>query len=405
MKCKNCLTEFESNNSRQLYCKNSCKTMFNRKKSNIPEPTFLSKKENSNIGNGNVTDKSNDNTNHVTDTKLKQMSSYIEKINLELTELNKRRENLIKETNRIIKSKENKVNTTLLGALIGALIVGESVDKKNKTAGQFFGMIGGATIGKMLESPDLTKREKENLIVINSKVSEVNARIFYLQTFKKTIETDYKRRLLSFTVAQNLKKTTTETKEKGIEVKTAKEIASIQFETIELESSWNSFLGSPEKGFSMLIYGKPGQGKSTTAINFAYSLSKSNKVLYLSSEEGFSQTMKSKLENKQTDTLLIAEPKSKEEVLFIISKHKPKFVFLDSVNHLRIKPEEIEELRKRNPKTSFVLILQATKQGNSKGSSEYEHNVDIVIKVENMILETTKNRYNHLKSTQLSELS
>jgi hypothetical protein len=57
-------------------------------------------------------------------------------------------------------------------------------------------------------------------------------------------------------------------------------------------------------------------------------------------------------------------------------------VFIDSVNYIRITPEDVEDIKAENPQTAFITIQQATKNGNFRGSQEFAHNCDMVIRVE-----------------------
>jgi len=57
------------------------------------------------------------------------------------------------------------------------------------------------------------------------------------------------------------------------------------------------------------------------------------------------------------------------------------FVFLDSIHKLGLSPEDLDDLRKAYPKTSFVFVFQTTKQGAFRGQNSYQHDVDIVIEL------------------------
>ncbi len=69
------------------------------------------------------------------------------------------------------------------------------------------------------------------------------------------------------------------------------------------------------------------------------------------------------------------------------------FVFYDSVNSLKLSPEELEEIRENNPKTSFIYVFQATKDGNFKGAQEYSHDVDVLIELKDGVAYTEKSRF------------
>ena len=148
---------------------------------------------------------------------------------------------------------------------------------------------------------------------------------------------------------------------------------------------WNDFIGQPSKNFHAMIYGRPKQGKSILAVQFAQYLSENfGKVLYIASEEGFSVTLQKKvaefaMNNPNLDFANYRDFKQIKEALHV---RKYQFVFIDSVNFIKITPEDVEDLKSANKNTAFITIQQATKNGNFRGSQEFAHNCDMVIRVE-----------------------
>jgi predicted ATP-dependent serine protease len=148
---------------------------------------------------------------------------------------------------------------------------------------------------------------------------------------------------------------------------------------------WNDFVGQPSKNFHAMIYGRPKQGKSILAVQFAQYLSENfGKVLYIASEEGFSVTLQKKvaefaMNNPNLDFANYRDFKQIKEALHV---RKYQFVFIDSVNFIKITPEDVEDLKSANKGTAFITIQQATKNGNFRGSQEFAHNCDMVIRVE-----------------------
>jgi predicted ATP-dependent serine protease len=148
---------------------------------------------------------------------------------------------------------------------------------------------------------------------------------------------------------------------------------------------WADFIGQPSINFHAMIYGRPKQGKSILAVQFAQYLSENfGKVLYIASEEGFSVTLQKKvsefaMDNANLDFANYRDFKQIKEALHV---RKYKFVFIDSVNFIKITPEDVEDLKAQNKGTAFITIQQATKNGNFRGSQEFAHNCDMVIRVE-----------------------
>jgi len=63
----------------------------------------------------------------------------------------------------------------------------------------------------------------------------------------------------------------------------------------------------------------------------------------------------------------------------LASRHD--FIFLDSVNRLRLLPEDLNKLKAANPSKSFIFIFQSTKDGNFREANSFQHDVDVVIEV------------------------
>lgn len=160
------------------------------------------------------------------------------------------------------------------------------------------------------------------------------------------------------------------------------------YDVMTLSGRWKDFIGRPSKNFKMMVYGKPGQGKSTFSILFARYLAKEKglRVLYVAAEEKFGYTLQEKIKRLEalTPNLDFAED------LTFSDLHNYDVVLLDSVNHLQMDADELATLPQN---CAYVWIFQATKEGNYKGGQQYAHDSDIVIKVDSMKARIDKNRF------------
>lgn len=160
------------------------------------------------------------------------------------------------------------------------------------------------------------------------------------------------------------------------------------YDVMTLSGRWKDFIGRPSKNFKMMVYGKPGQGKSTFSILLARYLAKEKglRVLYVAAEEKFGYTLQEKIKRLEalTPNLDFAED------LTISDLPNYDVVLLDSVNHLQMDADELATLPQN---CAYVWIFQATKEGNYKGGQQYAHDSDIVIKVDSMKARTEKNRF------------
>ena len=180
-------------------------------------------------------------------------------------------------------------------------------------------------------------------------------------------------------------------------VATYQDVMKVDSRGIGLQGTWKKFLGNPTLGFALMLYGKPGHGKSTIALRFANYLAQSARVMYVNSEEmkatgngmTISPTMADKLERSGG---------SRPDMHFSPSvdafDHSDyDFVFVDSVNGEKLGYEDFRALREENPNTNYILIMQMTKAGQFRGTQEWEHEVDAVAKVEDGTATVTKNRF------------
>ena len=148
----------------------------------------------------------------------------------------------------------------------------------------------------------------------------------------------------------------------------------------------------------MMIFGKPGCGKSSLAIDFGHYLAKEHakSVLYVSDEERFSYTLTEKINrlNAKHPNLMFAQklPDSLQPY---------DVVFIDSVNSMNLQPEDLKALFEKYPKKSFIFVFQTTKDGQFKGKQDFEHDVDAVIRCENKTAFSEKNRFGGNKTVSV----
>lgn len=149
------------------------------------------------------------------------------------------------------------------------------------------------------------------------------------------------------------------------------------------------------KGSVVLLGGDPGIGKSTILIQVMSNLAKNNhKTLYLTGEES-EQQVKDRGErlNLFIDTIRIGVEIELEAILDILSKEKPEFVVIDSIqtmytNTMQSAPGNVAQVREcaamltRFAKINNVTVLiigHVTKEGSLAGPRVLEHIVDTVL--------------------------
>ncbi|GAA4456994.1 hypothetical protein [Rurimicrobium arvi] len=170
--------------------------------------------------------------------------------------------------------------------------------------------------------------------------------------------------------------------EEDVRIISAVEMVGMKFRTLGLQGRYRKLIGDPEPGFSAMIYGKPFQGKSTMAIDFAKELTRHGKVLYCVYEEGHGMLLQDKINrNKANVPGLDFANKLPAEL-------RPyNFVFIDSVTDARLNEESFGALIKqyKPQEVSIIGIFHATKDGKFRGGQTFAHDADIVIRVEDGI--------------------
>ena len=168
-------------------------------------------------------------------------------------------------------------------------------------------------------------------------------------------------------------------KPKGLSgVVSSEDLMHMDFETIGLQGKFQKLIGDPSVGFTAMVFGQPKSGKSTLMLDFAHHLAlKHGEVLYVAFEEGYGYTLKEKITR-----IGAIHPRLhfSEELPGKLGSYD--FVFIDSVSRAGMELEDMIELKNIYPRTSFIFIFHATKDGKFKGGNELAHEVDVIIEVE-----------------------
>lgn len=174
----------------------------------------------------------------------------------------------------------------------------------------------------------------------------------------------------------------------------ANELLAMEFESLPLEGKWLDFLGKPSNDFHAVVFGLPGSGKSTFSVQLVSYLSESfGKALYVSGEEGFSLTFRSKFESVFTDNIDVADLRNYDDMCKEIDPDEYKFLVIDSLDTMKINAVQLRAIKERFKGIGIITISQATKDGKQRGSNEIAHDGAISIKVEKGIATTIKNRF------------
>ena len=179
------------------------------------------------------------------------------------------------------------------------------------------------------------------------------------------------------------------------------DIDKVTFKSIKTDNDWKPHLGEPQLGNShWLIYGKPGQGKTSYALQVVKQLAANgHKVHYNTLEEGTKKSFQMAL-NRNNMKSANGFNYQKEDVTELIArlsrKRQPKIVVIDSVQYFfRGKLEKhYFEFIEQFTETTFIWISGADgAKPKGKVAEAIEHDADIVVRVAGYFAEIEKNRF------------
>lgn len=261
---------------------------------------------------------------------------------------------------------------TIAGTTIGAV--------SGKTAGQKIARSAtGLILGRLLDG----LRQQNDIRQANLAISNINERIKLIRSAKR-INRQYE--ILKI---------------EDDKVKIDKDIlSSLDYRkaiipSIELQNPYRYLMGDISLNTYIVLTGAPGNGKSTFAVQFANYFDKNHgkAILMASEQSGANKPLQMLLERENAKFDIHPNPRSLDNNDWIETCKKYKLVVIDSANHLNLEALQIEELREKLPKTVFLVVLQSTKEGSYKGSTEFKHNCDVFLEAKNMEIHQTKSRF------------
>lgn len=144
-------------------------------------------------------------------------------------------------------------------------------------------------------------------------------------------------------------------------------------------------------GCVVALYSGPGGGKSTFALLLANSLEPS---AYLALEERIGAGLSSKCAflELHSEQLTFYEPTDIAEISSLASRPGLRCLVIDSINMTVLQAADVLRIARSN-NIVCIIICQCTKEGKPRGSLEYIHLADVVIRVESLRWELEKSRY------------
>lgn len=163
-----------------------------------------------------------------------------------------------------------------------------------------------------------------------------------------------------------------------------------KFVTFEFADQWLAHLGRPEKNFQMLIYGKPGNGKTDYAIKLSkYIATLGAKVYYNSFEEGVSCTLQEAIRRNElmdvAGKIMFGNKETIDEMITRLKrKNSANVVVLDSRDYMNMTTEQYKRLVAQFPRKAFItLCWESGGKPKSQYAKDIEYMCDIKVHVRN----------------------
>lgn len=163
------------------------------------------------------------------------------------------------------------------------------------------------------------------------------------------------------------------------------EILKMKKESFKLSPAWAAAFGSPEKVGVWFIWGNSGNGKTGFVMQLGAELSRDEKVLYVSYEEGFSLTMQNNIRRynltKANKRFQIVEGIPLEELSERLSKPRsPKIVIIDSFQYTQMTYKSYLKFKEAH-RDKLIIFVSHADGNNPSGRSAKSVMYDATLKI------------------------
>lgn len=172
---------------------------------------------------------------------------------------------------------------------------------------------------------------------------------------------------------------------------TPRDIAAKKWKTLPWGEKWSKTFGFPAENASWFISGASASGKSSFVMQLGKELCKYGTVLYLSYEEGVSQSFQRRMGylkmNEVQGRFRVVAGETYEEVVVRLKRPKsPKFVIVDSVQRAENAGWDYEKIEKTVtdlfPKKCFIFVsMEYKSQPLGKPAMRVKYLADMKVRV------------------------
>lgn len=164
-----------------------------------------------------------------------------------------------------------------------------------------------------------------------------------------------------------------------------------KFDVYPFEGKHLDSFGEPEKNARIIIYGKPGNGKTEFCVQLSKYLSQWTRVYYNSFEQGISKSLQDTLvrNNMQevNGKVLFGDKETVEEMHERLAKrNSPNVVIIDSRDYMRLTTDQYKRLVDRFSRKMFIVVCwESAGKPKSAYAKDIEFMCDIKIHVRDFV--------------------
>ncbi len=163
-----------------------------------------------------------------------------------------------------------------------------------------------------------------------------------------------------------------------------REVVGKRYSTIEdlqgahgrtLSAEWLAAIGLPSVGFSMMVWGPSGNGKTTFVMKLCKELNRFGQVYYNSVEQGQGVSLQQVLNQCamhecEHHPFMIGDRDTFDEMVEKLSnkRQKTRFAVIDSLQYIELTVERFKLLQEKLPHISFIIISHSTADNQPAGS-------------------------------------
>lgn len=165
------------------------------------------------------------------------------------------------------------------------------------------------------------------------------------------------------------------------------DLLSKKYKLFPFDGDWYAAFENPERYGCWFIWGHSGNGKTTFILKLCKELSKYDRILYNSLEEGAAHTMQKAFLNAGLASIkrrLILVSESIKDLCERLDKDKsPNIIVIDSFQYTNLTFEKYLALKKKYPKKLFIINSQAEgKKPDGKPAVRTSYDASLKIWVE-----------------------